>query len=161
MQSGSQKIVPCLWFDDQAEDAAKFYISIFPDSKVKKVARYPQAGREVHGRPPGSAMTVEFELNGQTFTALNGGPHFRFNEAVSLQVFCQSQEEIDDYWEKLSDGGDENAQMCGWLKDKYGFSWQIVPAVLGELMGDAARAERVMAVLLKMKKLDIEKLEAA
>jgi len=161
MQSGSQKIVPCLWFDDQAEDAAKFYISIFPDSKVKKVARYPQAGREVHGRPPGSAMTVEFELNGQTFTALNGGPHFRFNEAVSLQVFCQSQEEIDDYWEKLSDGGDENAQMCGWLKDKYGFSWQIVPAVLGELMSDAARAERVMAVLLKMKKLDIEKLEAA
>lgn len=161
MQSGSQKIVPCLWFDDQAEDAAKFYTSIFPDSKVKKVARYPQAGREVHGRPPGSAMTVEFELNGQTFTALNGGPHFRFNEAVSLQVFCQSQEEIDDYWEKLSDGGDENAQMCGWLKDKYGLSWQIVPAVLGELMSDAARAERVMAVLLKMKKLDIEKLEAA
>src|SRR5262245_21480115 len=125
-----KKIAPCLWFDDQAEEAANFYTSIFKNSKIINISRYGKEGFEIHGRPAGSVMTVAFELDGQKFTALNGGPVFKFNEAVSFQVSCQSQEEVDYFWGKLSEGGDKNAQQCGWLKDKYGVSWQIVPTVL-------------------------------
>src|SRR3989304_6297519 len=131
-----KKITPCLWFDSNAEEALNFYVSIFKNSGICKVARYGEAGHEIHGRTAGTVMTIEFELNGQTFTALNGGPYFKFNEAISFQVYCDMQEEIDHYWEKLSAGGDEKAQQCGWLKDKFGVSWQIVPAVLGEMMED-------------------------
>jgi predicted 3-demethylubiquinone-9 3-methyltransferase (glyoxalase superfamily) len=158
-----QKISPCLWFDDQAEEAARFYTGIFRNSRIMTVTRYGEAGREIHHRPAGSVMTVVFELDGQSFTALNGGPLFRFNEAISFQVDCESQEEVDYYWYKLSEGGDEKDRQCGWLKDKYGVSWQIVPAVLREMLTDrdAARSERVMEALLQMKKLDIDKLERA
>lgn len=158
-----QKITPCLWFDDQAEEAANFYASVFKNSKVKSMARYGEAGREIHGKPAGSVLTVAFELDGQEFTALNGGPVFKFNEAISFQVNCKTQEDVDYYWEKLSEGGDEQAQQCGWLKDKYGVSWQIVPAVLGEMLQDkdAKKSERVMTALLQMKKLDIKTLRQA
>jgi predicted 3-demethylubiquinone-9 3-methyltransferase (glyoxalase superfamily) len=168
-----QKITPCLWFDSNAEEAVNFYVSIFStrggsasggkNSKIGRIARYGEAGREIHGRPAGSIMTIEFEINGQTFTALNGGPVFKFNEAVSFQVMCESQEEIDYYWEKLSQGGDPAAQQCGWLKDKYGLSWQIVPTILPELMQskDAKASDRVMEALLQMKKLDIKRLKQA
>jgi predicted 3-demethylubiquinone-9 3-methyltransferase (glyoxalase superfamily) len=118
-----QPITPCLWFDHQAEEAAEFYTSIFRKATIGRIARYGAAGREVHGQPPGTVMTVAFELNGQPFTALNGGPVFKFNEAISLQVLCETQEEIDYYWERLSTGGAENAPQCGWLKDKYSVSW--------------------------------------
>jgi predicted 3-demethylubiquinone-9 3-methyltransferase (glyoxalase superfamily) len=156
-------ITPCLWFDDNADEAARFYTSVFKNSKIINTTRYTEAGREIHGKPPGSVLTVEFELDGQPFTALNGGPVFKFNEAVSFQISCRTQEEVDYYWVKLSEGGDENAQQCGWLKDKFGVSWQIVPTVLAELLGgpDTAKSNRVMAALLKMKKLDIEALERA
>jgi len=159
----TQKIAPCLWFDHEAEQAATFYISIFKNSRVVRVARYTKAGQEIHKQAPGSVMTVAFELDGQPFTALNGGPVFKFNEAVSLQVNCDTQEELDYYWNKLSDGGDPKAQQCGLLKDKYGLSWQIVPTVLPKLLTDSqpAKAERVMGVLLRMKKLDIRELERA
>src|SRR5262245_53508886 len=130
------KITPCLWFDDQAEPAAGFYTSIFPNSKIGRIARYGEAGFEIHRRPAGTVLTVAFELNGQPFTALNGGPVFKFNEAVSFQIECDSQEEIDYYWEKLGAGGDKKAQQCGWLKDKFGLSWQVNPAILPELMSD-------------------------
>jgi predicted 3-demethylubiquinone-9 3-methyltransferase (glyoxalase superfamily) len=155
-----QKITPCLWFDSNAEEAANFYTSIFKNSKIGNISRYGEAGYEVHRRPAGSAMTVEFELDGQKFTALNGGPVFKFSEAISFQVSCASQEEVDYYWEKLSAGGDTNAQQCGWLKDKYGVSWQIVPRVVEEMLTDkdAQRAGRVMQALLQMKKIDIERL---
>ncbi len=158
-----QKIVPFLWFDNQAEEAARFYTSIFKNSKVGKISRYGEAGREVHGRPPGSVMVVEFEIEGQKFSALNGGPVFNFNEAISFEINCETQEEVDYYWEKLTAGGDPKAQQCGWLKDKYGVSWQVVPTVLAELMTDPDRskAERTMEALLKMKKLDIAELERA
>jgi predicted 3-demethylubiquinone-9 3-methyltransferase (glyoxalase superfamily) len=158
-----QPIVPCLWFDSQAEDAARFYAGIFKDSKIGKISRYSEAGREVHGREAGTVMTVEFELNGQRFTALNGGPHFRFNEAVSFQIMCETQEEVDHYWNNLSQGGDPSAQQCGWLKDKYGLSWQVVPTELAQLLSgpDRGRAGRVMEALLKMKKLDIAALRRA
>ncbi len=156
------RIAPCLWFDDQGEEAATFYTGIFPNSRITAVSRYGEAGREVHGRPPGSVMTVVFELDGQTFTALNGGPVFKFNEAVSLQVNCATQAELDHYWNSLSAGGDPAAQQCGWLKDQYGLSWQVVPAVLQELAaGDAAASNRVMSALLAMKKLDIAALQRA
>ena len=157
------KIVPCLWFDDLGEEAATFYTGIFPHSKITKVSRYSKAGQEIHGRVPGSVMTVEFELDGQRFTALNGGPMFRFNEAVSLQVHCQNQEEIDHFWDKLSAGGPPEAQQCGWLKDKYGLSWQVVPAIIGELFSDpdAAKVERAFTAMLSMKKLDIAALKKA
>jgi len=157
------KITPCLWFDDQAEQAARIYTSIFKNSKIGAISRYGEAGQEIHGRPAGSVMTVVFELDGQEFTALNGGPVFKFNEAVSLQVHCETQAEIDYYWAKLSEGGDEQAQQCGWLKDKFGISWQIVPTILDEMMEDKdpQKPERVMAALLKMKKLDIEGLQNA
>jgi predicted 3-demethylubiquinone-9 3-methyltransferase (glyoxalase superfamily) len=158
-----QRIAPCLWFDDQAEEAAAFYVSIFKNSKVLSVARYGKAGFEIHKKPAGSVMTVAFELDGQPFTALNGGPNFTFNEAVSLQVFCETQTEVDYYWEKLSKGGDPKAQQCGWLKDKYGLSWQIVPRVLTELLMDheSEKAQRAMEAMLHMKKIDIGDLERA
>src|SRR5687768_2281423 len=132
----NQKITPCLWFDDQAEAAVRFYTGIFKNSKIGTIARYGEAGREVHGKPAGSVMTVAFELNGQPFTALNGGPDFKFNEAISFQVHCETQEEVDYYWQKLSQSGDKEAQQCGWLKDKYGVSWQVVPRVLIEMLND-------------------------
>jgi len=159
----TQRITPCLWFDDQAEQAATLYTSIFPGSRIVTVSRYGEAGREVHGRPPGSAMVVAFELEGQAFTALNGGPVFKFNEAISLQVSCRTQEEVDHYWEKLSHGGDEQAQQCGWLKDRYGLSWQIVPVALLEMMADPdpVKSGRVMQAMLQMKKIDIKGLRQA
>jgi predicted 3-demethylubiquinone-9 3-methyltransferase (glyoxalase superfamily) len=158
-----QKITPCLWFDDQAEEAVEFYTAIFSNSKIVNIARYGEAGREVHGKPPGTVMTVAFELDGQAFTALNGGPIFKFNEAISFQVNCETQEEVDYYWEKLSEGGDERAQQCGWLKDKYGVSWQVVPGVLLEMIHDpdAEKSQRVMEAMLQMKKIDIDKLKRA
>ena len=157
----SHKIKPCLWFNDQAEEAVKLYIATFPNSKVVARTHYTEAGQEIHGKKPGSVMTVEFELNGQPFTALNGGPIFKLSEAISFQIFCDTQDEIDRYWEKLGSGGDPAAQQCGWLKDRFGLSWQVVPSVLPKLMTDPARAQRVMAALLGMKKLDIRALEAA
>ena len=157
------KIAPCLWFDDEAEPAAAFYTGIFPNSRIGTVLRYSEVGQEFHDKPAGSVMTVAFELDGLAFTALNGGPLFRFNEAVSLQVYCETQQEIDHYWEKLSAGGDENAQQCGWLKDRYGLSWQIVPlALLDMLQGPAPeKSQRAMAALFQMKKLDIAALQRA
>jgi len=159
----TNRISPCLWFDNQAEEAAKFYTSIFRKSKINKTSHYTEAGRETHGQKPGSVMAVEFELDGQTFTALNGGPVFKFNEAVSLMISCDTQDEIDYYWEKLTAGGDPNAQQCGWLKDKYGVSWQVVPRILADLVAtaDEEQAGRVMEALMPMKKLDIAELESA
>jgi predicted 3-demethylubiquinone-9 3-methyltransferase (glyoxalase superfamily) len=156
-------ITPCLWFDDQAEEAAAFYTAIFRNSKIVNVARYGEAGREIHGRPAGSVMTVAFELDGQSFTALNGGPVFKFNEAISLQVMCETQEEVDHYWARLSQGGDPKAQQCGWLKDKYGVSWQVVPRVLIDMVGDpdSQKSQRAMTAMLQMKKLDIAALKRA
>jgi predicted 3-demethylubiquinone-9 3-methyltransferase (glyoxalase superfamily) len=161
MLSIKQKVTPCLWFDTQAEDAAKFYTSIFANSRIKQISRYGHAGREVHGKEPGSVMVVEFEIEGQTFTALNGGPHFKFNEAVSFQVMCDTQDEIDRFWGKLSEGGQEG--QCGWLRDKYGLSWQIVPSVLPQMMTDAggARLDRMISAVMNMKKFDLEALKRA
>ena len=159
----TQKITPCLWFDYQAEEAVTFYTAIFRNSRIVQVARYGEAGREIHGKPAGTVMTVAFELEGQAFTALNGGPLFKFNEAISFQVSCETQAEVDHYWEKLSEGGDVNAQQCGWLKDKYGASWQIVPRVLVEMITDpdAEKSQRVMGAMLQMKKIDIDGLRRA
>jgi predicted 3-demethylubiquinone-9 3-methyltransferase (glyoxalase superfamily) len=158
-----QKITPCLWFDDQAEEAAKFYTAIFNNSKIVSMTRYGEAGHEVHGRPAGTVMTVAFELDGHAFTALNGGPLFKFNEAISFQVSCETQEELDYYWERLSAGGDETAQQCGWLKDTYGVSWQVIPTVLLKMVHDpnAEKSQQVMRAMLQMKKIDIEKLKQA
>ena len=158
-----QKITPCLWFDDQAEDAVAVYAGIFPNSKIVNIARYGEAGYEQHRKPAGSVMTVAFELDRQAFTALNGGPIFKFNEAISFQINCETQEEVDHYWGKLSKGGDEKAQMCGWLKDKYGVSWQIVPRVLIEMINDpdSGKSGRVMEAMLQMKKIEIEKIKRA
>src|SRR5256885_1153325 len=152
-----QKITPFLWFDTQAEEAAKYYVASFPKSKILRPARYGEAGPG----PKGSVMTVEFELDGQRMIALNGGPHFKFTEAISLSVDCKDQEEVDRYWSKLSRGGQES--QCGWLKDKYGLSWQVNPAILGEILAgpDAKKAKRVMEAMLKMKKIDIAALKAA
>jgi predicted 3-demethylubiquinone-9 3-methyltransferase (glyoxalase superfamily) len=163
MPTIQSKITPCLWFDSEAEDAAKFYTSIFKNSKIGTISRYGEAGKEFHGKEPGSVLTMEFELDGQAFTALNGGPLFKFNEAISFQVSCENQEELDYYWEKLSAGGDPKAQQCGWLKDKFGVSWQVVPAILPKLMSDpdAKKTERMMQALFQMKKLDIKQLQAA
>ena len=157
------RIAPCLWFDDQAEEAARFYVEIFPDSQIREIARFSDVGQEIHGRPGGSVMTVDFVLSGQPFTALNGGPVFRFNEAVSLQVFCETQDELDHFWDRLGAGGDERAQQCGWLKDRFGLSWQVVPARLAELFRDHASegTRRAMAAMLQMKKLDMAELERA
>jgi len=158
-----QKITPCLWFDQQAEEAARFYTSIFKNSRIGNISHYGEAGREIHGMPAGTVLTVDFELEGQSFTALNGGPMFKFNEAISFQVHCETQQELDYYWDKLSEGGDQKAQQCGWLKDKYGASWQVVPAVLPKLLmdPDPKKSQRTMQALLQMKKLDIEKLKQA
>ena len=157
------KIAPCLWFDTQAEEAAKFYTSIFRNSKIKHIAHYGDAAAQVSGRPKGSVLTVQFEIDGQEFTALNGGPIFKFTEAISLQVYCENQDELDHYWNKLSEGGDPKAQQCGWLKDKYGVSWQVVPRMIAKMMseGDPARLERVWQKLLQMKKIDIATLQQA
>ena len=157
------RITPCLWFDDQAEEAVGFYTAIFKNSKIGAIARYGEAGHEVHGRPAGSVMTVAFELDGQPFTALNGGPVFTFNEAISLQIDCETQEEVDYYWERLSEGGEEAAQQCGWLKDRYGVSWQVVPRALIEMLTDPdyEKSQRAMAAMLRMKKIDIKELRRA
>jgi predicted 3-demethylubiquinone-9 3-methyltransferase (glyoxalase superfamily) len=158
-----QKIIPCLWFDDKAEEAAKFYASVFRNSRIGDVTHYGKEGYEIHGRKAGSVLTVEFEIEGQKFVALNGGPVFKFNEAISFQVHCETQKEIDYYWEKLTEGGDRKVQQCGWLKDKYGVSWQIVPVVLGKMLQDkdTMKSDRVMKALLQMGKLDIMTLERA
>jgi len=158
-----QKIAPCLWFDDQAQAAAEFYTSIFKNSKILSVTRYGEAGREIHGREAGSVMTVEFELGGQHFTALNGGPMFQFNEAISFQIKCETQEEVDYFWDKLTEDGDDTAQQCGWLKDRYGVSWQVVPIVLFKMLADgtSAKSQRAMEAMLRMKKLDIDTLKRA
>ena len=158
-----QKIVPFLWFDSQAEDAARFYVSVFDNSGIERVIRYGKEGFETHGKPDGSVLTVAFRLEGQAFTALNGGPHFTFNQAISFVVLCETQAEIDRYWDRLRDCGDETAQRCGWLKDRYGVSWQIVPAGLPEMLSgaEAARSGRVMNALLGMKKLDLAALRQA
>jgi len=158
-----QPIAPCLWFDDQAEEAARFYVSVFSKAKINSVTRYPAVGQEIHRRPPGSVMVVEFVLNGTSFTALNGGPIFKFNEAVSLQVMCRTQKEIDYYWEKLRAGGDPNAQQCGWLKDKFGLSWQVVPTGMAKMLENpkSKATERAFAAMMEMKKLDIAALKAA
>ena len=157
-----QRITPFLWFDDQAEEAVKFYTSIFKKSRIGDIARYDKAGEKVSGRPAGSVMTVDFQIEGQDFIALNGGPIFKFTEAVSFVVNCKTQKEVDYYWRKLTSGGGKEVQ-CGWLKDKFGLSWQIVPTVLGELLSskDSAKAQRVMTAMLKMVKLDIKKLKQA
>jgi predicted 3-demethylubiquinone-9 3-methyltransferase (glyoxalase superfamily) len=159
----TQKIVPCLWFDGQAEEAAKYYTGIFKNSKITSVTRYTEAGHEVHKQPAGKVMVVAFELDGQPFTALNGGPEFKFSEAISFQILCDTQKDVDYYWAKLTPGGDKNAQQCGWLKDKYGLSWQVVPKVLLEMMADrdTERAGRVMEAMLPMKKIDIAEIERA
>ncbi len=156
-------IRPCLWFDTQAEEAANYYVSIFKNSKITNISRYGEAGFEIHQRPAGSVMTVTFELDGHKFMALNGGPHFKFNEAVSLEVECDTQEEIDYYWNKLGAGGDPKAQVCGWLKDKYGLSWQIVPSGMEEMFADhtSDRAKRAMTAMLQMKKMNIAELRRA
>jgi predicted 3-demethylubiquinone-9 3-methyltransferase (glyoxalase superfamily) len=150
------KIIPCLWFDNQAEEAARFYTSVFKNSKIENISRYGKEGYEIHGQKEGTALTVSFQINGNPFTALNGGPLFKFNESVSFQVFCENQEEIDYYWNKLSEGGEEG--QCGWLKDKFGLSWQVVPSILTQLMTDPVKAGRVTLAFLQMKKFDIEKL---
>lgn len=156
-----QKITPCLWFDNQAEEAAKFYASIFKNSKIGSITRYGEAGAEVSGRPKGSVMTVTFEIEGQEFVALNGGPHFTFSEAISLMVKCETQQEIDEMWEKLSQGGEEGP--CGWLKDQYGLSWQIVSPEWNEMLRDkdVKKSERVMKAILQMTKPDIKTLKQA
>ena len=157
------RIAPCLWFDNEAEEAARYYTGIFKNSRIVMVTRYGEAGFEIHRRPAGSVMVVAFELEGQPFTALNGGPLFKFNEAISFAVNCATQEEIDYYWEKLSAGGDPKAQQCGWLKDRYGVSWQVVPKEMDKLLGESPSpgTERAMEAMLKMKKIDIAALRRA
>lgn len=158
-----QKITNCLWFDGQAEEAANFYISVFKNGQITRISYYGNEGQEIHGGKAGTVLAVEFELNGQSFIGLNGGPDFKFSEAVSFMIQCKSQEEIDYYWEKLNEGGDPKAQQCGWVKDKFGLSWQITPTVLLEMEADPDRekADKVIKAMLKMKKLDIAELERA
>ena len=159
----NSKIIPCLWFDNQGEEAARFYTSVFPDSRITHVERYPATGQELHGQPAGKVMTVSFELAGQPFTALNGGPHFKFSEAISLQVMCESTEELDHFWRKLGEGGPVEAQQCGWLKDRFGLSWQIIPKRMIEMLADPdkTKSTRAFAAMLQMKKLDLPALERA
>ena len=154
--SVTARLRPCLWFDSQAEEAASFYVSVFPNSRIVKVAHYGEAGVEIHGRAPGSVMTVELELDGAPVIALNGGPHFRFSPAVSLEVHCDSQEEIDHYWSRLSEGGDPTAQQCGWLADRWGMSWQVVPRGFADMIPETPTpaSERAFQAMLGMKKLD-------
>jgi predicted 3-demethylubiquinone-9 3-methyltransferase (glyoxalase superfamily) len=159
--AGMRMITPCLWFDGEAEEAARFYVSVFSNGRITEISRYPREGVEVHGHPEGSVMTVAFEIEGQRFTALNGGPHFKFNEAVSFQIPCETQAEIDHYWQALSAGG--KTGQCGWLKDKFGVSWQVFPAALPSLITDPDRAKagRAMRAMLGMTKLDLARLQAA
>jgi predicted 3-demethylubiquinone-9 3-methyltransferase (glyoxalase superfamily) len=161
MPNSIQRLTPFLWFDSQAEEAAKFYVSIFRNSRIVTIARYGKAGADASGRPSASVMTVKFLLDGQEFVALNGGPHFKMNEAISFVVNCETQREIDEFWEKLSQGG--QTDRCGWLKDKFGVSWQVVPAILSELVAesDPEKSDRVMRALLQMTKLDLETLRRA
>jgi predicted 3-demethylubiquinone-9 3-methyltransferase (glyoxalase superfamily) len=158
-----QKITPCLWFDDRAEEAAKFYVSIFKDSVIETITRYGKEGFEKHGRPEGSVLTVTFRLAGQSFTALNGGPHFTLSPAVSFVVHCESQAEVDYFWDKLGEGGDPKWQQCGWLKDKFGLSWQVVPQAFFAMItsGDRIKSERAMRAMMQMKKLDLPTLQRA
>ncbi len=151
------RITPFLWFNTEAKDAAEFYVSIFPNSRIVTVVPYPNAGQDVHGRPAGSVMTVQFELEGQSFTALNGGPHFTFNEAVSFVIACKDQDEVDYFWGRVTEGGDPRAQQCGWLKDRFGLSWQVVPTPLIDMLtdGDTAKSQRAFQAMMQMKKLDI------
>lgn len=155
------KLSICLWFDSEAEQAAKFYTSIFKDGKIVKIARFTGVGQEIHGKPEGSVMTVNFTLNGMDFIALNGGPVFKFNESISICVYCDTQEEIDYFWDKLTEGGEES--YCGWLKDKYGVSWQIIPSVLEEMLSDSdqAKVQKVTAAFMQMRKFNIAKLYEA
>ena len=158
----NKRIAPCLWFDSQAEEAAKFYVGIFPNSRITQISYYGKAGQETHKKAPGSVLMVAFELDGQPMSALNGGPIFRFNEALSLQIYVEDQKEFDYYWNKLTPGGDPNAQVCGWLKDKYGLSWQVVPRKLVEWWTRTdERSQRAFAALMEMGKLDIAALERA
>jgi len=161
MPISAKMIMPCLWFDTQAEAAANHYVAIFPKSKLGKITRYGNEGKEIHGKPAGSVLTVEFEIEGVKFLALNGGPQFKFDEAVSFQVLCETQADIDYFWSKLAEGGEEGP--CGWLKDKFGLSWQVVPTVLPEMLQDpnAGRADRAMKAMLQMRKLDIAALQRA
>ncbi|MQA00204.1 MAG: VOC family protein [Dehalococcoidia bacterium] len=157
------RIRPNLWFDTQAEDAARFYTDVFKDSRMGAITHYPEAGQEAHGKPPGSVMTVEFELNGHPFLGLNGGPQFTFNESVSMEIECADQAELDYYWDALSEGGDPAAQQCGWLKDRFGLSWQVVPRALADMVNDPdeVKAARAFEAMLSMKKLDIAALQRA
>jgi predicted 3-demethylubiquinone-9 3-methyltransferase (glyoxalase superfamily) len=161
MELTAKKITPCLWFDTQAEEAAQFYASVFKNSKIGKISRYGKEGFEVHGKKAGTVMTVEFEIEGQKFLALNGGPHFKFNEAVSFQVPCETQEEIDYFWSSLAKDGEEG--RCGWLKDKFGLSWQVFLRALPEMLmdGNSETAQRVIRSMLKMRKIDIAALRRA
>jgi predicted 3-demethylubiquinone-9 3-methyltransferase (glyoxalase superfamily) len=161
MATIKQKITPFLWFDNQAEEAVNFYTSIFKNSKIGAISRYDEAGAKAAGRPKGSVMIASFQLDGQEFVALNGGPQFKFTEAISFVVNCESQEEVDEFWNKLTDGGQES--QCGWLKDKFGLSWQIVPTILSELLAgkDSEKSQRVMQAMLQMKKIDISILKQA
>jgi predicted 3-demethylubiquinone-9 3-methyltransferase (glyoxalase superfamily) len=161
MQMTATRITPCLWFDSQAEEAAKFYASVFKNSKIGKISHYGKEGFEVHGRKAGTVMTVEFEIEGQKFVALNGGPHFQFNEAVSFQIHCETQAEIDHFWSKLTEGGKE--QPCGWVKDRFGLSWQVIPNALPQMLMDenSEKAQRVMKSMLQMRKIDLDALKRA
>jgi predicted 3-demethylubiquinone-9 3-methyltransferase (glyoxalase superfamily) len=158
-----QKITPNLWFDRQAEDAANFYVSVFKNSSIIRTSYYTNAGQDIHKMPEGMVMTVEFELEGQKFTGLNGGPIFKFNEAVSFIINCEDQQEIDYYWNKLGEGGDPKAQVCGWLKDKFGLSWQVTTNILTEMLldKDKEKAQRAMNAMMQMKKIDIQQLRDA
>jgi len=162
MPSG-HRITTCLWFDSQGEEAANYYVGIFKNSRITNIGRYGEAGKEQHGRPAGSVMIVVFELDGQPFTALNGGPHFKFSPAISMQVSCKNQAEVDYYWDKLSAGGEPKAQQCGWLQDKYGLSWQIVPDLVPKLLGDpnSPKSQRAFAAMMQMKKPDIAAMQRA
>ena len=161
MPIAGKTIAACLWFDTQAEEAAKFYCSVFKNAKITAISRYPEAGQDIHRKPPGSVMVVAFEIDGMPFTALNGGPNFKFDEAVSFQVLCETQADIDYYWDKLTEGGQEGP--CGWLKDKFGLSWQVVPAAIPKMMADpdAKKSARVMNAFMTMKKLDLAAIERA
>jgi predicted 3-demethylubiquinone-9 3-methyltransferase (glyoxalase superfamily) len=163
MDINYQPITPCLWFNNQAEEAVNFYLSIFPESKINGINRYGKEGFEIHHMAEGTVMTIEFEINGQPFTALNGGPIFTFTEAISFQIFCKTQEEVDRYWEKLGKSGDEKAQQCGWLKDKFGVSWQVIPKEMSKYISgpDSIKSGRAMRAMLQMKKLDLYKLKEA
>ena len=161
MTSRFQRITPFLWFDDQAQQAVDLYVSIFENSRILSTTHYSKEGAKASGQPEGSVMTIAFQLDGQDLVALNGGPHFKFTEAISLVVNCRTQQEIDHYWSRLSEGGDPKAQVCGWLKDRFGLSWQVVPASLPALMSDPAKAARVMKAVLQMKKIDLAEVERA